>query len=252
MSEVRTCLNHNLGSSTKQTNALIAASKDEKQLQDLLNATPSSKKAQTQDTLTFQKLLSPSEASLQHVYLPGGSTPSLASNTSAIFSTTAPNNYFTFFSVLQHPFSRGSVHITSSDPLVYPSINPNYLAHPLDTYVVGQGLLHIQKIAQTTPLSQHLKGGGTVYQPGFYKLDEENVEAFVRNNAASEYHPMGTCSMLPRKDRGVVDEKLRVYGTRGLRVVDASVFPLAVRGNLQSLVYAVAERAAEFIKEDEK
>lgn len=89
-----------------------------------------------------------------------------------------------------------------------------------------------------------------MYQPGFYKLDEKNVEDFVRRKFASEYHPIGTCSMLPRHRGGVVDERLKVYGTENVRVVDASIFPLQVRGNLQTLVYAVAERAAEFIKGD--
>ena len=76
------------------------------------------------------------------------------------------------------------------------------------------------------------------------------MEAFVRNSFSSEYHPMGTCAMGPRKEGGVVSERMMVHGTSNLRVVDASVFPLQVRGNLASLVYAVAERAADFIKAD--
>lgn len=59
---------------------------------------------------------------------------------------------------------------------------------------------------------------------------------------------MGTCSMLPREEGGVVDTHLRVYGAKGLRVVAASVFPLQIRNNLQTCVYAVAERAADIIK----
>ena len=115
---------------------------------------------------------------------------------------------------------------------------------------MGQGLLHIQKVAKTSPLSDHFKNGGTVYQPDYYKLDEKNVEEFVRDSFSSEYHPMSTCSMLLEHEGGVVDERLKVYGTANLRVVDASIFPLAVRGNLQTLVYAVAERAADFVKQD--
>ena len=72
----------------------------------------------------------------------------------------------------------------------------------------------------------------------------------MKNTFSSEYHPIGTCSMGPRSEGGVVDEKFRVHGVKGLRVVDASVFPALVRGNLASLVYAVAERGADFIKED--
>ena len=72
----------------------------------------------------------------------------------------------------------------------------------------------------------------------------------MRNSFGSEYHPIGTCAMGPREKGGVVNERMVVHGTRNLRVVDASVFPLQVRGNLASLVYAVAERAADFVKAD--
>ena len=111
-------------------------------------------------------------------------------------------------------------------------------------------MLHIQQVARTAPLSTHLKDGGHAFQPGFYELDEGNAEAFVRDSFSSEYHPVGTCAMGPRGEGGVVSARMVVHGTSNVRVVDASVFPLQVRGNLASLVYAVAERAADFIKED--
>lgn len=154
--------------------------------------------------------------------------------------------------MLEHPFSRGTVHITSSDPLTYPAIDPNYLAHPLDAYVVGQGVLLVQQVARMNPFAKVLKNSGTVFQPGYSKLDGENVVDFVKTSFGSEYHPMSSCSMLPRDQGGVVDPRLKVYGTSNVSVVDASIFPLAVRGNLQSLVYAVAERASDFIKADAK
>ena len=111
-------------------------------------------------------------------------------------------------------------------------------------------MLHLQQVARTAPLSTHLKNGGHAFQPGFYELDDGNAAAFVRNSFSSEYHPIGTCAMGPREEGGVVSERMIVHGTRNLRVVDASVFPLQVRGNLASLVYAFAERAADFIRED--
>lgn len=203
--------------------------------------------------LTLRKLQSPTEAAAQEVSFPGGVAPEFASNASALFTpspVTYPGNYFSVLAILEHPFSRGSVHITSSDPNAHPAIDPNYLAHPLDLHVISQILLHLQQVARTPPLSTHLKDGGYVFQPGFYELDESNVEAFVKNSFSSEYHPIGTCAMGPQHEDGVVDERLKVHGTRNLRVVDASVFPLQVRGNLASLVYAVAERASDFIKED--
>lgn len=66
----------------------------------------------------------------------------------------------------------------------------------------------------------------------------------------SNWHPSGTCVMLPRGKAGVVDQRLRVWGVKGLRVVDASVMPLIPRGNPMATVYAVAERAADLVKED--
>lgn len=65
----------------------------------------------------------------------------------------------------------------------------------------------------------------------------------------SNFHPVGSCAMLPRDKGGVVDEKLKVHGVKGLRVCDASIFPMAPRGNPISSVYAVAERGADIIKD---
>lgn len=189
--------------------------------------------------LTLRKLLDPHEAAAQEVYLPGAVVPALAANASALFTPSPidyPSNYFSLLTVLEHPLSRGSVHITSSNPTVYPAIDPNYLSHPLDLYVIKQATLHLQQVARTGPLSTHLKDNGEVFQPGYYELNEGNVESFVKNSFSSEYHPIGTCAMGPQEKGGVVDEKLKVHGTKNLRVVDASVFPLQIRGNLASLV----------------
>ncbi|KAL8687783.1 MAG: hypothetical protein Q9218_006143 [Villophora microphyllina] len=206
-----------------------------------------------QHALSLAQLLSPTEASAQEVYLPGGFAPEFAANASALFTPSAktyPGNYFSLLAVLEHPFSRGSVHIASPNPKEHPAIDPNYLSHPLDLYVVSQILLHLQQVARTPPLSLHLQDGGKAFQEGFFELDDANVEAFVKKSFSSEYHPIGTCAMGPRGEGGgVVDERLRVHGTRNVRVVDASVFPMQVRGNLASLVYAIAERGADFVKE---
>jgi choline dehydrogenase len=200
--------------------------------------------------LIIADLLDPIECVAQELDVIGGMSPQFANDTTKLFSTTSPGNYFSLLGVLEHPFSRGSVHISSSDVNTYPTIDPKYLSHPADAEILSKIALHLQKVATTAPLSEKLKGNGTVYQPGFYPLNEENAEDFVRENVQSEFHPIGTCAMLPRRKGGVVDEKLRVYGVKSLRVVDASVFPLLPRANLQTLVYAVAERAAEWILED--
>ena len=203
--------------------------------------------------LVLQKLLDPNEASAQELFFTCGENRQYGDIITLLFQSnpvTAPESYFTLFGILEHPFSRGSVHITSTDPTLLPAIDPNYLSHPLDLIVASSIALHLQTVAQTQPLASHLKNGGTVYQPGYQRLTEQNVADNVRATFSSEYHPIGTCAMQPAHKGGVVDERLRVYGTKNVRVVDASIFPLQVQANLQTLVYAVAERAADFIKAD--
>jgi choline dehydrogenase len=159
-------------------------------------------------------------------------------------------NFFTFLGVLEHPFSRGSTRIKSADQNVCPSTDPRYLSHPFDLAVLSKIALHLQVIAKTPPLSTLLVNNGTSYQPGYYALNENNFGDLIKKNLQSEYHPAGTCAVLSRDEGGVVDAKFKVYGADGLRVVDASIFPMLPRGNLQTLVYAIAERAADWIKED--
>ena len=190
------------------------------------------------------------EAVTQELTVTGGMSPQYANDTITLFTTTIDGNFFTMLGVLEHPFSRGSVHIQSTDPATYPQIDPRYLSHPFDLKVLSKIALHLQEVAKTAPLNNLLKGNGTVYQPGYFKLSDSNVDNWVRRYLQSEYHPAGTCSMMPRDMGGVVDAKFKVYGAENLRVIDASVLPLLPRGNLQTLVYALAERAADWIKED--
>ena len=83
------------------------------------------------------------------------------------------------------------------------------------------------------------------------ELDLDNLEAVkehIRKTAISNWHPVGTCAMLPRDKGGVINERLIVHGTKNLRVVDSSTFPIITRGNPLTSVYAVAEKAADLIK----
>lgn len=95
-----------------------------------------------------------------------------------------------------------------------------------------------------------------LFEPGGRTIPEDlNLETieYAREMARTgwtTYHPCGTCAMMAREDGGLVDERRRVYEVCGLRVVDASVFPVVPWGNIMSSVYAVAERAADMIKED--
>jgi choline dehydrogenase-like flavoprotein len=144
--------------------------------------------------------------------------------------------------VIQHPFSRGSVHITSKDPSAKPALDPNYLSHEYDVQAAVNAIKFARKIATSPPLSS---AWISEYEPG---LDVVETDAqwreFVLNTIASIDHPLGTCAMLPKSDGGVVDPSLKVYGTSNLRVVDASIIPLLISAHPQTAVYGIAEFAA--------
>ncbi|OCL06523.1 GMC oxidoreductase [Glonium stellatum] len=213
--------------------------------------------------LQLQKelLLNEGEADIQFNYGATGTSPSAGNDISKLFAHTDPGGYVTIVAVITHALSRGSIHIQSIDPKVPPTIDPRYLSHPVDLNLMTDGLLFTHRLATTKPLADILKdnplGQGKIIQPG-YKipsaegLTERSAADTVKASSASSFHPVGTCSMLPKDDGGVVDPNLKVYGVENLRIVDASIFPLNVRGNIASLVYAVAERAADLIKEGRK
>jgi choline dehydrogenase len=147
---------------------------------------------------------------------------------------------------LQHPLSRGTVHITSSAPFTPPAIDPRWLTNPFDRSVMVLAMQFNQRILDT-PAIQEL-------QPSYPSIPRdastEVLSAALDDSVATEYHYSGTCAMMPLGDGGVVDTELRVYGTGNLRVVDTSVFPLVPTAHLSAVVYAVAEkvisRAGEF------
>lgn len=149
---------------------------------------------------------------------------------------------------LPRSMSVGSVHITTSDPRDDPAIDPAYLSHPADVEVLTKGYELIMKIAKTSPLKEKLK---RVYFPEeeLDITDKVRMDAHLRSAIATQYHPLGTVRM-GLEGIGAVDSRLQVYGTQGLRVIDASVIPLHVSGNIQSSVYAIAEKGADMIKED--
>jgi choline dehydrogenase-like flavoprotein len=108
----------------------------------------------------------------------------------------------------------------------------------------------LRRVLLTSPSLKPL--GVEELVPGPAVQSDEEIEAALRGSLMSPHnaHPCGTAGMMPRELGGVVDERLRVYGVRGLRVVDASILPVIVAANLQATMYAVAEKAADIIKGD--
>ena len=163
-------------------------------------------------------------------------------NTTAAYD----NGYFTLFGVLQHLFSHGSVHITSTNISAQPQINPNYISSDYELQALITAAKYLRKLATTPPLDSFWV---SEYEPGMNVQGEAEWENYVRNSTFSIYHPTGTCAMLPLEDGGVVDPELKVYGVKSLRVVDASIIPLLISAHIQSSVYGIAERAARLVDE---
>ena len=169
-------------------------------------------------------------------------------------STDPAKKYATLLQILQYPFSRGSVHIPPSDPHGKPTIDPQYYAGAsgaLDLDLQLQAARFGQKLVQTEPLAQFIKRPAW---PASAELNDEGLRQWVADNTITDWHPVGSCAMGGSLgiEGGVVDERLRVYGVSGLRVVDASVMPLQISAHLQATVYAIAEKGSEMIKEDRR
>ena len=152
--------------------------------------------------------------------------------------------YVSLLAGVMHPFARGSVHINGSDPATKPAIDPRYISTPYDLEATKQAVMFTRKMANTAPYTDVWV---KEFDPGAAVQTDAQWEKYVRDNVFTFYHPLGTCAMLPKKDGGVVDPQLRVYGVEGLRVVDASVIPMIVSAHIQTAVYGIAERAAEII-----
>lgn len=220
-------------------------------------ATTSTHLPQRQLDLLMKQLHDPKEAVYQIAAVPSGAVTSHrgTSNSGMLFHSTE-GNYLSVACGLMHAFSRGNVHIQSDSVHEYPLIDPKYLSHPMDIELLAHSLLHMKDhVMRTSPLADFVKdtedGSGEKELmpeiPPFSTLEE--AREVVKQRQVTMYHPTGTCAMLPREEGGVVDPELRVYGVEDLRVCDASVFPMNVQGNIISLVYAVAERAADVITE---
>lgn len=165
------------------------------------------------------------------------------------YSPQLPQNFITIMVGLNHPLSRGRVHIGGSDPKSNPIIDPGYLSHPLDVEILARGTQFIENIANHQAMKQLLKTESRL-PPLADLTDLESAKRVMKDRLWTTYHSSCTCAMMPRELGGVVNDRLVVHGTRNVRVIDASVFPMITLGNIQATVYAVAERASDLIKED--
>lgn len=139
--------------------------------------------------------------------------------------------------------SRGAIRLRSTDPSWHPSIDPAYYDDQRDLDAMVSGCEQLLQVAAHGPLAEFLD---KPFMPGSDSPTTEQLEAHIRKETQTLYHPVGTCAMGDHAD-SVVDAELRVHGISGLRVIDASVMPEVVRGNTNAPTIMIAERAADLI-----
>jgi choline dehydrogenase len=143
------------------------------------------------------------------------------------------------------PTSRGWVRIKSGDPLAAPEIRLNYLSTPEDQRVAAAGMRFTRRIMAAPALAKY---SPQEWRPGPAAEDDRALVKAAGDLGTTIFHPVGTCRM--GHDAGaVVDDRLRVHGIEGLRVIDASVMPRITSGNTNAPTYMIAERGAEFVLE---
>jgi choline dehydrogenase len=144
------------------------------------------------------------------------------------------------------PESRGSLRIRSADPAAPPEIRINYLATETDRTANVEGLKILRKILQAPALSPYVV---EEVDPGAKISTDEELLKYCRQRGSTIYHPISTCRM-GNDPLAVVDQRLRVRGIEGLRVVDGSIMPDLVSGNTNAPIVMIAEKASDMILQD--
>ncbi|MAU20732.1 MAG: sorbosone dehydrogenase [Martelella sp.] len=158
---------------------------------------------------------------------------------------TDPGDGVTINSLLLRPKSRGSVTLSSSDPFADPVVDTQIFSHPDDLRITMAGLRYARTVLAASPMRELID---REIFPGAEVTSDEAIAAHCKRTVKTGYHPVGTCRMGRDGDPdAVLDSRLRVRGTRGLRVIDASLMPTIVSGNTNAAVLAAAAKATDLI-----
>nr|XP_034193550.1 glucose dehydrogenase [FAD, quinone]-like [Osmia lignaria] len=166
------------------------------------------------------------------------------------FAPISNKNTITIAPVLLHPKSKGEIKLNSNDPLDPPLIDPKYLSNKDDIAILMAGLQFVKNLVGTDAMKSI---GASIYEKHFPGCENEIFdstkywECYIQHLTLTSYHPAGTCRM-----GDVVDQMYRVYNTKDLYIVDASILPVLPSGNINAAVIMLAEKAARIIKQNTK
>ncbi|KFY84262.1 hypothetical protein V500_09458 [Pseudogymnoascus sp. VKM F-4518 (FW-2643)] len=210
---------------------------------EMVDQTGKSKYAKNRREMEIKLLGEKNTASLQLMFLPANGDCTRGDDQHKFLGPAPLGKVHVAQGVaLQFPLSHGSVHIRTNSALDQPEIDPSYLSDPSDVALLVKGLQFADRVSNAEPFAGRLRN--RVCPTADVDLqDDAACEIYLRDASLTQYHPIGTAAM-----GEVVDAHLCVYGVKGLRVVDASVMPMHVSGNIVSTVYAIAEKAADMIK----
>ncbi|CAG2171000.1 unnamed protein product [Oppiella nova] len=159
---------------------------------------------------------------------------------------------FTILPIVLRPRSRGWIRLETADPYAQPLIEPNIFDSDQDLNVLVEGMKLALKVAKTPALRAYNAQPFQTTFPGCEGLElysEPYLRCMARVYTITSWHPSGTCKMGFKTDpSAVVDPMGRVFGVRGLRVVDASVMPNVVSGNTNAPTIMLAEKMADHVK----
>jgi choline dehydrogenase len=144
------------------------------------------------------------------------------------------------------PLSRGTIEARTSNPADAPAIRPRFLSDPTDCRAMIGGLKMLRRLFAAPAIADRL---GAEMLPGKDARSDDELLDYARRNGSTVYHTSGTCKM-GGDPLAVVDDRLRVHGLEGLRVVDASVMPSVTSTNTNSAVIMIAEKASDMIRAD--
>jgi choline dehydrogenase len=149
---------------------------------------------------------------------------------------------------LVHVASRGSVRLRGTDPRWHPEIDAGYYDDQVDLDAMVAGMRRLLDTVHSGPLAKHVEDGLLPTMRGWgVDPTDAQLEAHLRAETQTLYHPVGTCAM-GSDERAVVDPELKVRGVEGLRVADASVMPMVTRGNTNAPSIMIGEKAADLLR----